>query len=143
MNIWLGTSGYSYKDWVGEFYPEGTGAAKMLPYYARHFPLVELNFSFYRVPAPETLRKMAEQTPPGFQFVVKVPQTISHEESARDIPQFRRALEELHKRGRLLGLLHQMPQAIHHTRRAPITCRASRAARAAARSASRPATGTE
>src|SRR5262249_55885512 len=106
-----------YKDWVGNFYPEGTSATKYLSYYARHFPLVELNFTFYRVPTPEMLRKIADQTPPGFQFVVKLPQTISHEESPRDIPQFRRAVEELHKRGKLLGLLHQLPQAIHHKKR--------------------------
>jgi|SRR5579872_3574111 len=116
MDIWIGTSGYSYTSWVGDFYPAGTKSNKMLPYYSRHFPLVELNFSFYRVPTPDTLRKMAEQTPPGFQFLVKLPQTISHEESPRDIPAFRAAVEELRRHDKLKGLLHQMPQSIHHTK---------------------------
>jgi uncharacterized protein YecE (DUF72 family) len=117
MDIWLGTSGYSYRDWVGAFYPVGTKSAQMLAYYARHFPLVELNYTFYRVPTPEMLRRHAEQTPLGFQFVVKVPQTISHQESPRDLPAFRTAAEELLRHGKLMGLLYQMPQAIHHTRR--------------------------
>ena len=118
MYVWIGTSGYSYQDWVGDFYPAGTRPERMLEHYARHFPLVELNFSFYRVPAPEMLRRHAEQTPPGFRFLVKLPQTVSHEESARDIPVFRKAVEELERRGKLLGLLHQMPQKIHRSRRA-------------------------
>ena len=117
MDIWIGTSGYSYSAWVGDFYPEGTKSNKMLPYYSRHFPLVELNFTFYRVPTPAMLRKIAEQTPAGFQFLVKLPQTISHEESARDLPAFRTAAEEMRRHGKLMGLLHQMPQSIHHTKR--------------------------
>jgi uncharacterized protein YecE (DUF72 family) len=117
MDIWLGTSGYSYSSWVGDFYPEDTKANRMLPYYCRHFPLVELNFTFYRVPTPEMLRKLADQTPPGFQFLVKAPQTISHEQSARDLPAFRRAVEEMHRHGKLLGLLLQLPQALHCTQR--------------------------
>jgi uncharacterized protein YecE (DUF72 family) len=117
MDIWIGTSGYSYTSWVGAFYPEGTKSNKMLFYYSRHFPLVELNFSFYRVPTPDMMRRMAEQTPPGFQFLVKLPQAISHEESPRDIPAFRTAVEELRRHGKLKGLLHQMPQSIHHTKR--------------------------
>src|SRR5436305_2106937 len=81
MDIWIGTSGYSYSSWVGDFYPAGTKSNKMLAYYGRHFPLVELNFTFYRVPTPEMLRRHAEQTPPGFRFLVKLPQTISHDEA--------------------------------------------------------------
>jgi uncharacterized protein YecE (DUF72 family) len=117
MDIWIGTSGYSYSSWVGDFYPAGTKSNKMLSYYSRHFPLVELNFTFYGVPTPQTLRRHAEQTPPGFRFLVKLPQTISHEESARDIPAFRKAVEELERRDKLMGLLHQMPQKFHHSRR--------------------------
>jgi uncharacterized protein YecE (DUF72 family) len=116
MDIWIGTSGYSYTSWVGDFYPKGTKSNKMLPYYSRQFPLVELNFTFYRVPTPEMLHKIAEQTPAGFQFLVKLPQTISHEESARDLPAFRTAVEEMRRRHKLMGLLHQMPQSIHHTK---------------------------
>lgn len=117
MDIWIGTSGYSYSSWVGDFYPRGTKSNKMLNYYSRHFPLVELNFTFYRVPTPAQLRKLADQTPVGFQFLVKLPKTISHEESLRDLPAFRTAVEELRRHGKLLGLLQQLPQALHRTKR--------------------------
>jgi uncharacterized protein YecE (DUF72 family) len=111
MQVWLGTSGYSYADWVGGFYPAGTRQGQMLGHYVRHFPLVELNFSFYGLPAPHVLARMADQTPEGFQFLVKVPRTISHEQSPRELPAFRQAVEEMRRRGRLTGLLCQLPQA--------------------------------
>jgi uncharacterized protein YecE (DUF72 family) len=116
MKVWVGTSGYSYRDWVGPFYPEGTRSQRMLACYTRHFPLVELNFTFYRPPTPEMLAKPAEQVPSGFQFIVKVPRSISHEERPDDLPLFRRAVDELRRRDRLLGLLCQLPQAHHYER---------------------------
>jgi uncharacterized protein YecE (DUF72 family) len=117
MNVWIGTSGYSYPDWVGPFYPPGTRPNRMLTSYVQHFPLVELNFTFYRPPTPEMLAKLAEPVPPGFRFLVKVPRTISHEERADDLPLFRRSVEELRRRGCLLGLLLQLPQSSHYERR--------------------------
>lgn len=117
MNVWVGTSGYSYPDWVGPFYPEGTRPNRMLAYYAGQFPLVELNFTFYRPPTPEMLARLGDQVPDGFRFIVKVPRSISHEEKPLDLPIFRRSVEELRRRGRLLGLLLQLPQASHYTRR--------------------------
>jgi uncharacterized protein YecE (DUF72 family) len=117
MNIWVGTSGYSYHDWIGPFYPKGTRPNQMLGTYARHFPLVELNFTFYRPPTPEMLAKLADPAPAGFQFIVKVPRSISHEERPTDLPIFRRAVEELRQRDCLLGLLCQLPQANHFGRR--------------------------
>jgi uncharacterized protein YecE (DUF72 family) len=117
MKVWIGTSGYSYADWVGPFYPHGLRPKQMLRYYCGHFPVVELNFTFYRLPTAAMLGRLADQTPPGFQFVAKLPQTLSHEEDPRDLEPFRKALTELHGRGRLLGLLCQLPQATHHERR--------------------------
>lgn len=116
MDVWIGTSGYSYPDWVGGFYPAGLRPERMLGYYCQHFPLVELNFTFYRPPTPGMLLKVADKTPPGFQLLVKLPQTISHEQSARDLPGFRQAVEALEKRHQLAGLLCQLPQATHNTR---------------------------
>jgi uncharacterized protein YecE (DUF72 family) len=115
MQIWIGTSGYSYPDWVGPFYPPGTPPGRMLSLYCRSFPLVELNFSFYRLPTPAMLARLAENSPAGFQFLVKLPRTISHEESPAELPAFRQAVEELSRRERLLGLLCQLPQASHNT----------------------------
>jgi uncharacterized protein YecE (DUF72 family) len=117
MEIWIGTSGYSYPDWVGTFYPPGTTPGRMLSLYCQAFPLVELNFSFYRLPTPSMLAGLAERTPPGFQFIVKIPRTLSHDESPADLPAFRQAIEELSRRQRLLGLLCQLPQASHNAAR--------------------------
>jgi uncharacterized protein YecE (DUF72 family) len=85
----------------------------MLAHYCRHFPLVELNFSFYRLPTGAMLAHLADQTPEGFQFIVKMPRSLSHKENAADLVPFREAVDELQRRGRLLGLLCQLPQATH------------------------------
>jgi uncharacterized protein YecE (DUF72 family) len=116
MQVWIGTSGYSYTDWVGAFYPPGTRSGRMLAYYSQHFPLIELNFSFYRLPTGPQLVRLAEQTPPGFQFLVKLPRTLSHDRDPRELAPFREAVEALRQRGRLQGLLCQLPQATHHDR---------------------------
>jgi uncharacterized protein YecE (DUF72 family) len=118
MDVWIGTSGYSYPDWVGPFYPPGTRPGNMLAYYSRVFPLVELNFTFYRPPTADVLARLAGQTPPGFQFLVKIPRTLSHEQGPRDLPGFRTAVAELERRGRLAGLLCQFPQSTHYGRTA-------------------------
>ncbi len=114
MQIWIGTSGYSYPDWVGPFYPAGTRPGRMLAHYCQGFPLVELNFTFYRLPTPAMLARLADQTPPGFQFLVKLPRTLSHDEDPHELVAFRQAVDELRFRDRLLGLLCQLPQASHH-----------------------------
>src|SRR5437764_14380268 len=88
----------------------------MLAYYSRVFPLVELNFTFYRPPTADVLARLAAQTPAGFRFLVKIPRTLSHEQSPRDLPGFRLAVSELERRGQLSGLLCQFPQSTHHGR---------------------------
>jgi uncharacterized protein YecE (DUF72 family) len=79
MRIRVGTSGYSYKEWKGSFYPEGLPAAKMLGYYAERFDSVEINNSFYRMPETTTVEKWAAQVPDNFTFVLKAPQRITHQ----------------------------------------------------------------
>src|SRR5262249_10874418 len=113
--VWVGTCGYSYADWVGPFYPPGTRSPRMLPLYSLTFPLVELNFTFYRLPTAAALARLAEQTPDGFQFIVKLTRTLSHEQDAESVEPFREAAEELRRRVRLLGLLAQFPQSVHFT----------------------------
>ena len=93
MQVWIGTAGYSYEDWIGDFYPPETKPAQMLSRYCEVFPLVELNFTFYRPPTRSMLERLADKTPEGFQFLVKMPQTISHDESARDLPGFQHAVD--------------------------------------------------
>ena len=79
MDLIVGTSGYSYKEWKGTFYPDDLPAAKMLPFYARHFRSVEINNTFYRMPAESMMTKWAGEVPDGFTFVLKAPQRITHQ----------------------------------------------------------------
>ncbi len=76
--IYVGTCGFSYKDWIGPFYPAKTKAAEMLPYYASEFRAVEVDSSYYGVPSLRTVESMAGRTPTGFRFSFKVPQTVTH-----------------------------------------------------------------
>jgi len=79
MRAIVGTSGYSYKEWKGSFYPADLPAAKMLPFYASHFGTVEINATFYRMPEEKTLAKWAGEVPDDFTFVLKAPQRITHQ----------------------------------------------------------------
>ncbi len=79
MAYWIGTSGYSYPEWRGSFYPEKLPAARMLPFYAERFRTVEINNTFYRLPTAKTVGGWAAQTPPGFRFTLKAPRRITHD----------------------------------------------------------------
>jgi len=85
MRVLVGTSGYSYKEWKGRFYPEKIKEADMLRYYAERFPTVEVNNTFYRMPSAELLRRWAEQTGEAFTFVLKAPQRITHVKRLGDV----------------------------------------------------------
>jgi uncharacterized protein YecE (DUF72 family) len=78
MVLRIGTSGYSYKEWKGGFYPEDLAAAKMLSYYAQRLGTVEINNTFYRLPTAKLLEGWASQVPAEFRFVLKVSQRITH-----------------------------------------------------------------
>jgi uncharacterized protein YecE (DUF72 family) len=78
MRIVVGTSGYSYKEWRGSFYPEKLREKDMLRYYSERLTAVEINNTFYRMPARETLLRWAEQVPDGFTFALKASQRITH-----------------------------------------------------------------
>jgi uncharacterized protein YecE (DUF72 family) len=79
LYVLVGTSGYSDKEGKGAFYPPELKAAGMLRFYADRFPTVEINNTFYRMPAPELVARWAEEVPPGFRFVLKAPRRITHE----------------------------------------------------------------
>jgi uncharacterized protein YecE (DUF72 family) len=84
MQLFVGTSGYSYKEWKGTFYPADLPAAKMLSFYAGQFSTVEINNSFYRMPEAKTMTKWASEVPDGFTFVLKAPQRITHQKKLVD-----------------------------------------------------------
>jgi len=78
MRLLAGTSGWSYKEWKGSFYPPDLAADDMLAYYAARFPTVEINNSFYRIPRDKVLQEWADQVPPAFRFVLKASRRITH-----------------------------------------------------------------
>ena len=111
MQLLAGTSGYSYKEWLGRFYPEKLPATAMLRYYAEHFATVEINNTFYRMPAESIFARWAEEVPDNFAFTLKASRRITHEkrlrETASDVTEFLRRAATL---GNKLGvLLFQLP----------------------------------
>lgn len=78
MTAYVGTSGFSYAQWKGVFYPEKLANARMLAYYAERLPSVELNNTFYRLPRESALASWRAAVPPGFSFAVKAPRAITH-----------------------------------------------------------------
>jgi uncharacterized protein YecE (DUF72 family) len=84
MQVYVGTSGYSYPKWKGSFYPKDLKNASMLRYYAERMETVEINNTFYRMPQPETLEAWAAQVPPGFVFALKGSQRITHMRRLRE-----------------------------------------------------------
>ena len=84
MNLWIGTSGFEYAEWKGNFYPEALPTAKMLPFYAERFATTEINYTFHRIPAQKTIENWKTQTPEKFRFALKAPQKITHWSKLRD-----------------------------------------------------------
>lgn len=78
MELRTGTSGYSYKEWKGSFYPEDLPAAAMLTYYGERLGAVEINNTFYRLPKASVLENWAEQVPESFLFSIKASRKITH-----------------------------------------------------------------
>jgi uncharacterized protein YecE (DUF72 family) len=84
MNTWVGTSGFQYAEWKGNFYPEDLPAAKMLPFYAERLLTTEINYTFHRIPSAKTIDNWKELTPEKFRFGLKAPQKITHFAKLRD-----------------------------------------------------------
>jgi uncharacterized protein YecE (DUF72 family) len=84
MNLYVGTSGYSYKEWKGPFYPADLPDKQMLHFYGGHFRSVEINNTFYRMPKSSVLEAWAAEVPEDFQFVIKASQRITHFQRLKD-----------------------------------------------------------
>jgi uncharacterized protein YecE (DUF72 family) len=111
MTVYVGTAGFSYKDWAGPFYPKEIQPRQMLEAYAEHFPVVEINSTYYAIPAPERLDSMARRTPTEFQFTVKANRAMTHEIGS-DPDAFKRfgaAMRPLSDHGKLGCVLAQFP----------------------------------
>ena len=119
MTILIGTSGFSYKDWVGPVYPKGLSKQEWLNHYAAEFPTCELNFSYYRIPDGRTLARMAAKVPEGFKFSVKAYKGITHERENAQTPvaaqmaQFKVSLAPLIDDAKFACVLAQFPHSFH------------------------------
>jgi uncharacterized protein YecE (DUF72 family) len=112
VKIFIGTSGWHYKHWLGGvFYPEGTRGSEMFQFYARHFNTVEINNSFYRLPLATTFDAWRESSPEGFCFAVKASRFITHMKKLKDpessSAKFFLVAERLHEK--LGPILFQLP----------------------------------
>jgi len=107
--VFTGTSGYSYPDWVGTFYPSGTRQQDMLRLYCERFDAVEVNFTYYRMPVAKTMESMARRTPQGFRFIVKAHQATTHKCDRSAADEFKAGIAPLAAAGKLSGILLQFP----------------------------------
>jgi len=84
MNLYVGTSGYSYPKWKGNFYPQDLPAKGMLRYYGENFRSVESNSTFRGMPKPDVFTRWADEVPADFKFALKAPQQITHIKRLKD-----------------------------------------------------------
>ena len=113
--LWIGTSGYVYRDWRGRFYPRKLPARAWLPFYADRFDTLELNNSFYRLPEASTFRAWRQTVPDGFLFAVKASRYLTHLKRLKDpADPLRRFLTRARHLGPTLGpVLFQLPGMFH------------------------------
>ena len=116
--LYLGTSGFSYNDWVGNFYPAGMPKREWLSYYAREFNACEINSTYYALPKPSSLQAMAEKTGEDFLFSIKANQKMTHqrEDNSSIFKAFRQVLEPIIAAGKLGCILAQFPYSFRFNR---------------------------
>ena len=115
--IHIGTSGYSYDDWVGPYYPTDLPKAGWVAFYAREFTTCEINFTYYRLPEAHILAAMARKTPDGFLFTVKASQELTHTREGKGelFDKFVQALQPLLDMNKFGCILAQFPYSFHPT----------------------------
>jgi uncharacterized protein YecE (DUF72 family) len=116
--LYVGTSGFAYKEWKGVFYPDGLKDREMLSFYASRLPSVEINYTFRRQPTEKTLTTWREATPEGFRFTLKANQRITH---VLRLDQADDEVRDFLERARLLGtrqgpILFQCPPTLKFDR---------------------------
>jgi uncharacterized protein YecE (DUF72 family) len=113
--ILVGTAGFKYEDWRGAFYPPTLRDSDMLAFYAQEFPVLEIDYTYYKMPFARTLDAMARKTPASFEFCVKAHKTMTHEvppdEGSQQLvfAQFMEAVKPLEEQGKLGCVLLQFP----------------------------------
>jgi uncharacterized protein YecE (DUF72 family) len=111
MRLSVGTSGFSYAQWKGPFYPADLPASQMLAWYAQRLPSVEINNTFYRLPRRSVLEGWAAEVPESFRFAIKASQRITHRKRLRDVGDETRYLLDVAQAlgSRLGAILFQLP----------------------------------
>ncbi|MCL4299620.1 MAG: DUF72 domain-containing protein [Anaerolineae bacterium] len=111
----IGTSGWVYPHWRGVFYPSDLPQSRWFDFYARHFTTVEINNSFYRLPAETTFDRWQAQAPPGFIYAVKANRFLTHLKRLKDVAEpLERFLSRARRLGHTLGpILWQLPPRWH------------------------------
>ncbi len=113
MQIKVGTSGWSFDDWVGTYYPYRVKKPDWIRFYARDFRLVEINSTYYRIASPKTYEALHRQTPPDFEFFAKPHAQVTHErkDATSSMKALRECLKPLMDSGKLKGYMAQFPQS--------------------------------
>ncbi|MEW6486670.1 MAG: DUF72 domain-containing protein [Thermodesulfobacteriota bacterium] len=118
MELYVGTSGYSYPEWKGLFYPEKIAPKEMLRFYGERLNAVEINYTFHHMPTERVLVPWAERVPEDFVFALKAPQVITHVKRLKEVEE---PAEFLFRTVRVLGerlgpLLFQLPPSLRADR---------------------------
>ena len=119
-HLFVGTCGYSYTEWVeAGFYPPGTKSGKMLPLYARHFSITELNYTWYQMPKPEVIERQRQLVPPGYLFAAKLTRDLTHKIDPQAwsdyADRYRDGVSPLVQAGQLAAVLIQLPPSFKRT----------------------------
>jgi len=116
-NLYIGTSGWIYSDWVGVFYPENLPPKDKLKYFSKHFKTAEINYSFYHLPRPSTYQNWYNQTSPDFIFAVKASRFITHIKRLKGVrAAWKKFLENaLELKEKLGPILFQFPPSFQAT----------------------------
>lgn len=114
--LYIGTSGFSYQDWIGPFYPENTEKGDMLTLYARQFNTVEINSSYYRIMPATIFYHLERKVPADFKFVVKANQVMTHVRDKNEavFQEFESSLQPILKNNKLGCVLAQFPYSFHY-----------------------------
>jgi uncharacterized protein YecE (DUF72 family) len=118
--LFVGTSGYAYTEWVDAgFYPPDTKSGRMLPLYARHFPITELNYTWYQMPRAEAIERQRQLVPPEFLFAAKLTRNLTHEIDPEQWPghadHYRNGVTPLLQTDQLVAVLIQLPPSFART----------------------------
>ncbi|MDY6796189.1 MAG: DUF72 domain-containing protein [Actinomycetota bacterium] len=115
--IYIGTAGFSYKDWKGPFYPDEQDKKTMLEYYSSRFPVVEVNSTWHALPSPRSILSMTHRTPPDFEFILKAYKGLTHayEDNEQEFQRFRELIRPMEDHGKLACVLVQFPWGFKNT----------------------------